>query len=136
MAEYVTGQRERRRVAVVGSGVAGLTAAHVFASAGRHVTLYEADHRLGGHADTHLVDGMAIDTGFIVHNPRTYPVLLRLFAELGVATQPSEMSMSITLGSWSISVGRLFFARSTASFTSIFASATSTSVSNSTITLE
>ncbi|HYQ33283.1 MAG TPA: FAD-dependent oxidoreductase, partial [Lapillicoccus sp.] len=56
MAEYVTGQRERRRVAVVGSGVAGLTAAHVFASAGRHVTLYEADHRLGGHADTHLVD--------------------------------------------------------------------------------
>jgi predicted NAD/FAD-binding protein/DUF1365 family protein len=86
------------RLAVVGSGVAGLTAAYV-ASRTAHVTLFEADDRLGGHADTHLVvEGdreLAVDTGFIVHNPRTYPVLLRLFAELGVVTQPSEMSMSI-----------------------------------------
>jgi predicted NAD/FAD-binding protein/DUF1365 family protein len=86
------------RVAVVGSGVAGLTAAYV-ASRSAHVTLFEADDRLGGHADTHWVDdgadGLAIDTGFIVHNPRTYPVLLRMFAELDVATQASEMSMSI-----------------------------------------
>ncbi len=75
-------------VAVVGSGVAGLTAAHVLARRAR-VTLYEADSRLGGHADTHLVDAAgeswAIDTGFIVHNERTYPHLLRLFDELGVA---------------------------------------------------
>ncbi len=94
----------QRRIAVVGSGVAGLTAAYI-GSRTAAVTLYEADDRLGGHADTHLVpetapDGttreLAIDTGFIVHNPRTYPVLLRMFAELGVATQPSEMSMSIT----------------------------------------
>ena len=87
-----------QRIAVVGSGVAGLTAAYV-ASRTAHVTLFEADDRLGGHADTHLVQEgdreLAIDTGFIVHNPRTYPVLLRLFAELGVATQGSEMSMSI-----------------------------------------
>jgi predicted NAD/FAD-binding protein/DUF1365 family protein len=83
-----------RRVAVIGSGVAGLTAAHVAAKSA-HVTLYEADSRLGGHADTHDVGGLAIDTGFIVHNARTYPVLLRLFAELGVETQPSEMSMSV-----------------------------------------
>jgi uncharacterized protein len=87
-----------QRIAVVGSGVAGLTAAYV-ASRTAHVTLIEADERLGGHADTHLVtEGgreLAVDTGFIVHNPRTYPVLLRLFAELGVVTQPSEMSMSI-----------------------------------------
>ncbi len=81
-------------VAVVGSGVAGLTAAHVAAKSAR-VTLYEADPRLGGHADTHLVEGLAIDTGFIVHNQRTYPTLLRLFAELGVPTQESEMSMSV-----------------------------------------
>ncbi|NYI80760.1 FAD-dependent oxidoreductase [Nocardioides panzhihuensis] len=90
---------ERRRTAVVGSGVAGLTAAYV-ASLHSAVTLFEADDRLGGHADTHRVtapDGreLAIDTGFIVHNRRTYPTLLRLFAELDVPTQVSEMSMSV-----------------------------------------
>ena len=53
--------------------------------ASRRVTLFEADARLGGHADTHQVGDLAIDTGFIVHNERTYPVLLRIFAELGVA---------------------------------------------------
>ena len=88
-----------RRLAVVGSGVAGLTAAYVASSDDAvSVTLYEADDRLGGHADTHDVAGpdgvLAIDTGFIVHNERTYPTLLRIFAELGVATQDSEMSMS------------------------------------------
>jgi uncharacterized protein len=83
-----------RRIAVIGSGVAGLTAAHVAAKTAE-VTLFEADTRLGGHADTHEVDGLAIDTGFIVHNRRTYPVLMRLFDELGVDTQPSEMSMSV-----------------------------------------
>jgi predicted NAD/FAD-binding protein/DUF1365 family protein len=86
------------RVAVVGSGVAGLLAAHVLGRESR-VTLYEADTRLGGHADTHVVDGpegsWAVDTGFIVHNERTYPHLLRMFDELGVPTQDSEMSMSV-----------------------------------------
>ncbi|HEX4688508.1 MAG TPA: DUF1365 family protein [Nocardioides sp.] len=89
-----TTRTTRRRVAVIGSGVAGLTAAHVAARTA-HVTLYEADPRLGGHADTHEVAGLAVDTGFIVHNERTYPTLLRLFAELGVATQAAEMSMSV-----------------------------------------
>lgn len=67
------------------------------------VTLLEKDDRLGGHANTVDVptgDGrtVAIDTGFIVHNERTYPNLLRLFDRLGVATQPSEMSMSVSCG--------------------------------------
>ena len=89
----------RRRVAVVGSGVAGLTAAYILQREA-DVTLYEADPRLGGHAHTHDLlddagDPVSVDTGFIVHNERTYPQLLRLFAELDVATQPSEMSMSI-----------------------------------------
>ncbi|GIH26389.1 amine oxidase [Acrocarpospora phusangensis] len=84
----------RGTAAVIGSGVAGLTAAYVL-SRDRDVTLFEADGRLGGHAHTHDVAGLAVDTGFIVHNDRTYPLLTRLFAELGVATQPSEMSMSV-----------------------------------------
>ncbi|MYR95698.1 MULTISPECIES: NAD(P)/FAD-dependent oxidoreductase [unclassified Streptomyces] len=91
--------RERRRTAVVGSGVAGLTAAHVLRRA-HDVTLYEADDRIGGHAHTHELDASdgrvhRVDSGFIVHNRRTYPHLLRLFDELGVATQESEMSMSV-----------------------------------------
>jgi predicted NAD/FAD-binding protein len=89
----------RPRVAVIGSGVAGLTAAYVLQRS-YDVTLYEADDRLGGHAHTQDVvtdddNLLAVDTGFIVHNQRTYPKLLRLFAELGVETQPSEMSMSV-----------------------------------------
>jgi predicted NAD/FAD-binding protein len=86
-------------VAVIGSGVAGLTAAYVL-NRQDDVTLFEADSRLGGHAHTHNMpqpDGsvLGVDTGFIVHNERTYPTLLRLFAELGVETQDSEMSLSI-----------------------------------------
>lgn len=89
----------RDRVAVIGSGVAGLTAAYVLQQR-FDVSLYEADDRLGGHAHTHDVvtpdsGTAAIDTGFIVHNAKTYPRLLRLFRELEVATQPTEMSMSI-----------------------------------------
>ncbi|MET8682864.1 FAD-dependent oxidoreductase [Streptomyces sp. NPDC004732] len=93
------GEPGRRRTAVIGSGVAGLTAAHLLARV-HHVTLYEADDRLGGHAHTHDLTssdgtGHRVDSGFIVHNRRTYPNLLRLFTELGIATQDSEMSMSV-----------------------------------------
>ncbi|MBM6402341.1 NAD(P)/FAD-dependent oxidoreductase [Phycicoccus sonneratiae] len=86
------------RIAVVGAGVSGLTAAHVLS--GRHeVTLYEGDARLGGHAHTHTVPtghgDLRVDSGFIVHNDRTYPLLRRLFRELGVEARDTEMSMSI-----------------------------------------
>lgn len=90
---------ERERVAVIGSGVAGLTAAYVLQQR-YDVALYEADDRLGGHAHTHDVatpdaGSIAVDSGFIVHNDVTYPSLLRLFRELSVTTQPTEMSMSV-----------------------------------------
>ena len=89
----------RDRVAVVGSGVAGLTAAYVLQQR-YDVSLYESDDRLGGHAHTHDVvtpDAglLGVDSGFIVHNRVTYPHLLRLFRELEVETQSTEMSMSI-----------------------------------------
>ena len=88
----------RPTVAVIGAGVSGLTAAHVL-SATHDVTLLEADSRVGGHAHTHDVAGrdgaLRIDSGFIVHNEHTYPHLLRLFRDLDVPTQATEMSMSI-----------------------------------------
>lgn len=88
-----------RSIAVIGSGVAGLTAAYVLSDSNR-ITLFESDSRLGGHAHTHVVDGgggarVNVDSAFLVHNDRTYPTLCRLFAELGVPTQESDMSMSV-----------------------------------------
>ncbi len=91
---------DQRFVAVIGGGVSGLTAAYVLARSGHHVTLYEADDRLGGHAHTHEVTGPdgrvhGVDSGFIVYNERTYPLLTRLLAELDVPGQDSEMGMSV-----------------------------------------
>ncbi len=96
----MTATADRRpTVAVVGSGVAGLTAAHLLQRR-YDVHLFEADDRLGGHAHTHdvAVTGgrvVGLDSAFLVHNDRTYPTLLRLFGELGVRTQDSDMSMSV-----------------------------------------
>jgi uncharacterized protein len=89
----------RPSVAVIGSGVSGLTAAYLL-NRTHHVTLFETDDRLGGHAHTHDVtapDGTdhAVDSGFIVHNDRTYPWLRKLFAELQVQVRPTEMSLSV-----------------------------------------
>lgn len=79
--------------------MSGLVAAHAL-SVHDHVTLFEADDRLGGHAHTHVVtedDGSAthVDSAFLVHNDRTYPTLCRLFAELGIQTRDTDMSMSV-----------------------------------------
>ena len=89
----------RRSIAVIGSGVAGLTAAYLLSARDR-VTLYEADTRIGGHAHTHYLDRgdgnvAGVDSAFVVHNERTYPTLCRLFAELEIATQDTDMSMSV-----------------------------------------
>lgn len=86
------------RIAVIGSGIAGLASAWLLSR--RHeVTLYEANDYLGGHTHTHdiALDGRryAVDTGFIVHNPVHYPLLTRLFDELGVASQPTTMSFAV-----------------------------------------
>ncbi|HEX7427725.1 MAG TPA: FAD-dependent oxidoreductase, partial [Mycobacterium sp.] len=88
-----------RSIAVIGSGVAGLTAAYVLSGRDR-VTLFEADTRIGGHAHTHYLDRgdgniVGVDTAFLVHNDRTYPTLCRLLDDLGVATQETDMSMSV-----------------------------------------
>ncbi|MGC1480221.1 MAG: FAD-dependent oxidoreductase [Chthoniobacterales bacterium] len=86
------------RVAVIGSGVAGLGCAWNLRDVAK-VTLFEQADRPGGHTNTVTVkeDGrdVPIDTGFIVFNEVTYPHLCRLFDELGVATEPSQMSFSV-----------------------------------------
>jgi uncharacterized protein len=91
-----------RRVAVIGSGISGLATAYALRNDAR-VTLFEAGSHFGGH--THTVDitlaGVqgpvthGVDTGFLVFNHRTYPQLVTLFDELGVATAASDMSFSV-----------------------------------------
>ena len=86
------------RIAVIGSGIAGLASAWLL-SREHDVTLYEANDYLGGHTHTHDVEvggrQLAVDTGFIVFNPPHYPHLNRMFAELGVASQPTTMSFAL-----------------------------------------
>lgn len=88
-----------KHVAVIGAGIAGLSAAY-FLSRRHRVHLFEKDRRLGGHTNTVVVHGsagaVALDTGFLVHNHRTYPNLVRLFRELGVVTRDSDMSFAVS----------------------------------------
>ena len=89
------------RIAIVGAGVSGLVAAHRLA--GRHdVVVYEAADYAGGHTNTVRVDTEHathyVDTGFIVFNDRNYPNFERLLDQLGVASQPSNMSFSVSDG--------------------------------------
>ena len=87
------------RIAVIGSGISGMAAAWILSR--RHeVWLYERESRLGGHTHTHPIQTsrgpLAVDTGFIVHNDRTYPNLVRLLRELGIERQKSDMSFSVS----------------------------------------
>ena len=86
------------RIAVVGTGIAGLASAWLLSR--RHeVHVFERRGRAGGHTHTVEVPAdrgpLGVDTGFIVYNEVTYPLLVRLFDELGVATRPSDMSWSL-----------------------------------------
>jgi uncharacterized protein len=87
------------RIAIVGAGVSGLTAAYLLQRR-NEVTVFESADRIGGHTDTRvLADGpepVRVDTGFIVFNDRNYPNFEKLIARLGVAWQPSQMSFSVS----------------------------------------
>jgi predicted NAD/FAD-binding protein len=101
MVYYDRNRDERRlNIAVVGSGISGLSAAWLLSE--RHdVTVFEASGRIGGHSDTvefASADGpVAVDTGFIVYNEVTYPNLTALFHRLDVPTAVSNMSFAVSL---------------------------------------
>lgn len=88
-----------KSIAIIGAGISGLAAAY-FLSRRHRVHVFEKEGRLGGHTNTVVVQGrdgdVALDTGFLVHNDRTYPNLVRLFGELGVMTRSSDMSFAVS----------------------------------------
>jgi uncharacterized protein len=89
----------QRTIPVIGSGISGLAAAYLLSRRHR-VHLFEKEPRVGGHPNTVVVEGangaVALGTGLLVHNDRTYPSLMRLFGELGVATRDSDMSFAVS----------------------------------------
>jgi uncharacterized protein len=89
---------QRPQVAVVGAGVAGIVAAELLQHR-YQVSLFEKNDYIGGHTHTVVIDdgpdaGTPVDTGFIVLNDRTYPILNRFFRHLDVAIAKSDMSFS------------------------------------------
>jgi predicted NAD/FAD-binding protein len=108
-----------RRIAIVGSGISGMLAAAELHRAGHEVTMFEAGAYAGGHTNTVTVDEPSgpvdVDTGFIVFNDRNYPNFESMLAELGVASQPANMSFGVSDGDggfeWAARGARGIFAR-------------------------
>lgn len=92
--------RRKKKIAVIGSGISGLSAAW-FLGQEHSVTLFEKEKKLGGHTNTvnmHLEgQNIAVDTGFIVFNLPNYPNLGAMFRHLGVLTEPTDMSFSVSV---------------------------------------
>ncbi|MFZ6744863.1 NAD(P)/FAD-dependent oxidoreductase [Undibacterium sp. JH2W] len=89
------------KIAVIGSGISGLSCAYELSKAGYEISLFEANNYFGGH--THTVDvslegqTYGVDTGFLVFNHKTYPHLVRLLQELDIATVATDMSFSVKI---------------------------------------
>ena len=88
----------RPRLAIIGTGIAGLGCAH-FLRDKFDLTIFEQNSHVGGHTNTVTVSEegreLPVDTGFMVFNPVTYPLLTRLFRELGVETKRTDMSFAV-----------------------------------------
>ncbi len=88
-----------KKIAVVGSGIAGVATSYYLNKLGYEVSLFEAGDHFGGHTHTHQIEfkgtSFPVDTGFLVHNDRTYPNLIDFFKELNISTHSSDMSFSV-----------------------------------------
>jgi len=93
-------RRERKRIAVIGGGVSGIVSSYLLQRK-HEVTLFEKNNYIGGHTNTITIDdgpdqGTPVDTGFIVLNDKTYPLLNRFLSQLNVAVSKTDMSFSYT----------------------------------------
>ncbi len=110
--------RKNNRVAIIGTGISGLSLAY-FLKDYVEVTVFEKEPRLGGHSRTIQVNyegnRIPVDTGFIVFNHKSYPLLTQFFNHLGVKTEKSNMSLSVSIDcgkyEWSANSVDAFFAQ-------------------------
>ncbi len=88
-----------KKIAIIGSGIGAIAAAYDLKKKGYKVSLFEKNDYFGGHTHTHNFNlnnhHYTVDTGFLVHNDRTYPHLINFFQELDLKSHPSEMSFSV-----------------------------------------
>ncbi|MBP9673613.1 MAG: FAD-dependent oxidoreductase [Bacteriovoracaceae bacterium] len=85
-----------KSIAIVGTGIAGMSCAYFLKKLSSYdVTLFEKNNYVGGHTNTVMVGDVPIDTGFIVYNEITYPLLTALFRKLQVKTQEAPMSFAV-----------------------------------------
>ena len=85
-----------QEIGIVGTGIAGMSAAWLL-SKHHKVTIFEKDDRIAGHTNTVDLNGLGVDTGFIVYNVKNYPNLIALFDHLGVTTQSTDMSFGVSI---------------------------------------
>lgn len=88
-----------KKVAIIGSGIGGTSAAYYLSKKGYDISVFEAGDYFGGHTHTHEItvdcETFSVDSGFLVHNDRTYPHLIKFFRELGVSPHKSDMTFSV-----------------------------------------
>ncbi|MEM6477514.1 MAG: FAD-dependent oxidoreductase [Pseudomonadota bacterium] len=105
---FETGVAGPKRVAVIGGGISGMSAAHLL-SGSNAVVLFESESRLGGPARTIFVgkNQQPVDTGFLVFNYATYPHLTALFHDLAVPVAERDMSFGCSVGDGRMEYGIL-----------------------------